>query len=162
MKTLNQIKRISLWAFVVLAFSAGASFAANNIDMSDGAILERIKPVGKVTLSEGSAAAADEATATADGEATDTAASDAGAATGRSGGDIVKAACQMCHVPGVAGAPKIGDNAAWSARAEKGMDGMMQIAISGLNAMPPRGSCADCSDDELKAAIEHMLSQSGL
>jgi cytochrome c5 len=31
-----------------------------------------------------------------------------------------------------------------------------QNAINGINAMPPRGTCADCSDDEIKAAIEHM------
>ncbi|MGB5729137.1 MAG: c-type cytochrome [Thiogranum sp.] len=38
---------------------------------------------------------------------------------------------------------------------------MLATAVSGLNAMPPKGTCADCSDEELKAAIEYMLSQSG-
>lgn len=153
MNTLNQVKRISVWAFVVLVTFAGASFAAKSVSMSDEAILERIKPVGKVTLSEGAAAPAADSAST-DGEAA--------AGASRSGSDIVKSTCQNCHLAGVAGAPKIGDNAAWSARAEKGIDGMLQIAISGKNAMPPRGTCGDCSDDELKLAIEHMLSQSGL
>jgi cytochrome c5 len=150
-KTLNQVNRIALWAFVVLVTFAGASFAAKSVSMSDEAILDRIKPVGMVTVSQGGGAAADASAAT-----------DATSGGARSGADIVKASCQACHMVGVAGAPKIGNSAEWGARAEKGIDGMLQISISGKNAMPPRGTCGDCSDDELKLAIEHMLKESGL
>mgnify|MGYP002064141195 CR=1 FL=1 len=72
------------------------------------------------------------------------------------------AACAACHASGVAGAPKFGDQGAWGARASKGVDALLSSVINGLNAMPPKGTCATCSDAELKAAIEHMLSQSGL
>src|SRR3546814_4276508 len=65
--------------------------------------------------------------------------------------------CTGCHAAGVLGAPKDGDKAAWGARlkAAGGVDGMLKIAIHGLNAMPPRGGDASLSDDELKGAIEH-------
>ena len=66
------------------------------------------------------------------------------------------------HVSGVDGAQKLEDKAAWEPRAAKGIDGLLTTANSGLNAMPPKGTCADCSDDELKGAIEYMLSQAGL
>ena len=69
--------------------------------------------------------------------------------------------CFACHNTGVAGAPKLGDKAAWEPRIASGMDAMLAIAVKGKGAMPPKGTCADCSDEELKAAIEYMLSQSG-
>jgi cytochrome c5 len=52
----------------------------------------------------------------------------------------------------------IGDTAAWKARADKegGIDGILATAIAGINAMPPKGTCADCSDDELRDAIVKM------
>jgi cytochrome c5 len=74
---------------------------------------------------------------------------------------VYNASCLACHSTGVAGAPKVGDQASWAPRAAKGLDSLLATAVSGLNAMPPKGTCADCSDEELKAAIEYMLSQSG-
>jgi len=64
--------------------------------------------------------------------------------------------CFACHFSGAAGAPKTGDAAAWQPRLEKGMDTLVQSVKTGLNAMPPTGSCADCTDDEYKALIEYM------
>ena len=80
--------------------------------------------------------------------------------TGRSGAEIYGKACFMCHASGMAGAPKVGDAAAWAPRAAMGMDAMMKNAIDGLNAMPPRGTCGNCSDDELRVVIQYMLDQS--
>jgi predicted CxxxxCH...CXXCH cytochrome family protein len=74
---------------------------------------------------------------------------------------VYNASCLACHTTGAAGAPKLGDSPAWGARAAKGMDTLLSNAINGINAMPPKGTCAACSDDELKAAIEYILSQSG-
>ncbi|MGD2074858.1 MAG: c-type cytochrome [Gammaproteobacteria bacterium] len=113
-------------------------------------IEENIRPVGKVNV--GSAPAAAPAPA----------ADSAAAAAQRSGEDVYTAACMACHASGVAGAPKVGDDAAWAARADKGMDALLNSAVNGLNAMPPKGTCGDCSDEELKAAIEYILGQSGL
>ena len=71
-----------------------------------------------------------------------------------------QATCQACHVSGAAGAPKLGDKAAWAPRIATGIDAMLAVAIKGKGAMPPKGACAACTDDDLKAAIEYMVSQS--
>ncbi len=39
----------------------------------------------------------------------------------------------------------------------KGFDTVWQNAINGIGAMPPMGTCGDCSNDDIKAAIEHMI-----
>ena len=67
--------------------------------------------------------------------------------------------CQACHNAGLANAPKLGDKAAWEPRIALGMDALLASAIKGKNAMPPKGTCMSCSDDEMKAAIEYMVSQ---
>ncbi len=64
--------------------------------------------------------------------------------------------CAVCHAVGAAGAPKTGDVAQWAPRLEKGMDVLVSSADKGLNAMPPKGMCFDCSADEFKALIEYM------
>jgi len=68
--------------------------------------------------------------------------------------------CQACHSTGAAGAPKLGDKEAWAPRIATGMDAMLAVAIKGKNAMPPRGACAACTDEDLKETIEYMVSQS--
>ena len=64
--------------------------------------------------------------------------------------------CQVCHANGAANAPKTGDAAAWEPRLAKGMDALVQSVANGLNAMPPKGMCFDCSDEDYKALIEYM------
>ena len=64
--------------------------------------------------------------------------------------------CAVCHASGAANAPKTGDAAAWEPRLAKGMDVMVQSVANGLNAMPPKGMCFDCSDEDYKALIEFM------
>lgn len=64
--------------------------------------------------------------------------------------------CSICHTSGVAGAPKSGDVAAWAPVLEKGMDTLVVSVEKGLNAMPPKGLCFDCSADDFKALIEYM------
>jgi cytochrome c5 len=54
-------------------------------------------------------------------------------------------------------APKTGNKADWAPRVKRGIVDLVKVAISGTGAMPPKGTCMDCSDDELKAAIEHMI-----
>lgn len=72
--------------------------------------------------------------------------------------DKYKASCAVCHDAGVAGAPKTGDAAAWAPRMEKGMDALVASVNNGLNAMPPKGMCFDCTDEEYKALITYMAS----
>ena len=82
----------------------------------------------------------------------------AAAGAARSADDIIARHCTACHTTGLLGAPKIGDTAAWKERADHqgGLDGILAAAINGINAMPPKGTCGDCSDDELRAAIQKM------
>ena len=66
--------------------------------------------------------------------------------------------CIVCHENGVAGAPKIGDTSDWKTRQEKkDLDALTASAINGLNAMPAKGTCQTCTDDEIKAAIDYMM-----
>lgn len=75
----------------------------------------------------------------------------------RTGKEIVDAQCVKCHGTGVGGAPKIGDRAAWTQRAQQGLDVVVRSAIHGHGAMPPRGGMPDLSDAEFKSAVVYML-----
>ena len=66
-------------------------------------------------------------------------------------------ACQVCHAGGVAGAPKLGDKAAWAPRLAQGIDGLTTSAIKGKNAMPPRGGSA-APDADIKTVVVYMVS----
>jgi cytochrome c5 len=48
----------------------------------------------------------------------------------------------------------------WESRLEKGLDSIIQNAINGINTMPAKGLCFDCSDDELGAIVEYMINSS--
>jgi cytochrome c5 len=90
------------------------------------------------------------------------AAQDAAPRAARSGSDIYAATCTACHGTGAAGAPKTGDKAAWAPRAAQGMDTLMQHTLNGFNAMPPKGTCADCTDEELSNAVQYLLKEAGV
>ena len=79
----------------------------------------------------------------------------------RSGQAIYEKHCSVCHATGVAGAPKFGDAEAWKKHmAEGGIDHMVEVAKKGEGAMPPMGTCTDCSMDELEAAVRYMVDNS--
>ncbi|MGB0895301.1 MAG: c-type cytochrome [Parashewanella sp.] len=65
-------------------------------------------------------------------------------------------ACHVCHSIGLAGAPKVHDTAAWAPRLKLGMDALIKVVHTGKGAMPPKGTCMDCTDADFKAAIEFM------
>ncbi len=64
--------------------------------------------------------------------------------------------CAVCHDYGAAGAPKTGDAAAWEPRLGKGMEQLVKSVENGLNAMPPKGMCFDCSAEDYQLLIEYM------
>jgi cytochrome c5 len=76
----------------------------------------------------------------------------------RSGEEIVKARCIVCHGTGVGGAPKIGDRSAWIPRLKQGLDSLVRSAIHGHGGMPPRGGMADLTDAEVRNAVIYMFS----
>ena len=66
--------------------------------------------------------------------------------------------CFACHSTGLSGAPLPGDAEAWAPRMEKGRDEIIEIMNRGLNAMPPKGLCMTCSDDQLWELSQYMVS----
>ena len=105
------------------------------------------------------APAAAEPAAPAAAEAVVAAAAPAAAATtvaAGAGEALYKQACAVCHVAGVAGAPKFGDKAAWAARVGAGVDGLTASVIKGKGAMPPKGG-STASDADIQAAVAFML-----
>ncbi|MGE1081790.1 c-type cytochrome [Pseudomonas shirazensis] len=137
---MNQIKKMLAIPAAVFALWAVTANAATNDD-----IAKRLAPVGQVCV-QGQECKGMAVAAVASG----------GAA--KSADDVIAKHCNACHATGLLNAPKIGDTAAWKERADHqgGLDGILAKAITGVNAMPPKGTCADCSDDELKAAIQKM------
>jgi len=123
-------------------------------------ILENIKPVGDVYIageSEPEEAVSEAAAAEPDAAMT----ADAGeVAAPKSGEQVYSSNCLSCHGTGVAGAPKLGDVPAWVPRIAAGMESLLANVTNGLNAMPPKGLCMSCSDEELQAAVEYMVSKS--
>lgn len=74
--------------------------------------------------------------------------------------DVYNKYCFACHTTGVSGAPVLGDVVAWQERNSKGLQALYTSTIDGLGiAMPPRGTCASCSDDELRATVDYLLEQ---
>lgn len=127
-------------AFLAVLVASCSIIAASFAQESNSDLVDRIKPVGKVSIA--GAAPAGEAVA----------------AGPRSGKDIYNGACTACHAIGVLGAPKTQVAADWQPRLdEKGFDQVWKNAINGINAMPAMGTCGDCSEDDIKAAIEYMI-----
>lgn len=130
---MKQLKALLVAAATLMMAQAYAA-----TDAQADKIVERIKPVGQVCVGADCGGAA------------------VAAAEPRSGEEIFNSACTACHGSGLLGAPKKGDKAAWDERLAKGLDATLQNAINGIRSMPPKGTCANCSDDELLGAIKFM------
>lgn len=85
----------------------------------------------------------------------------AAAAGGGEGKDVFDKACVACHGSGVAGAPKVGDAAAWGPRIKGGVANLYQSALKGKNAMPAKGGNPGLSDAQVKSAVDYMVAQAG-
>ena len=76
------------------------------------------------------------------------------------GEQIYRKACAFCHDKGVAGAPKIGDAAAWSPRLAQGMDTLYTVSLRGKGAMPAKGGNPSLADADVKAAVDYLVAKS--
>lgn len=112
--------------------------------MADEDVIERIEPVAQVYVGE---APVVEVAAAEPAAAVDTA----------GGGQVVTQVCALCHSTGMMSSPKLGSADDWAPRIEKGVDVLYANAINGFNMMPARGGRPDLSDDDVKAAVDHML-----
>lgn len=75
-----------------------------------------------------------------------------------SGQAIYEQHCSVCHQDGVAGAPKFRDPSDWKTRLQnQTLEALTSTAIKGLNAMPAKGTCQECTDTEIKDAIKFMV-----
>jgi cytochrome c5 len=147
-KTPKQLVTVLLLAFVVpivlivllsqLATS-GRIFDKDSPAMSSQEIAKRIKPVAEVSA-EGAGP---------------------GAKALRTGEQIYRSVCTACHSTGVAKAPKFGDKGDWAHRLHEGQKALVQVALKGEGAMPPRGGAADLTDVEVERAVVYMANAAG-
>ncbi|HLR78634.1 MAG TPA: c-type cytochrome [Burkholderiaceae bacterium] len=149
-KTPRQLVTVIILAFLipiigilllVKLVAVTSPMGAGSRAQSSESIAERIQPVAGFKL----VAAADEG----------------GEDAARTGEQVYELTCATCHATGVAGAPTMGDNAAWAPLIESGFDEMVRIAIEGKGAMPPRGGNPALSDLEIARAVAFMANNSG-
>ena len=147
-KTPKQLITVIALAFLVpiLLIVLLSQFVANirSVDMnsaamSPDAVAKRLKPVGNLTFAD------------AGGDA---------AKAPKSGEEVYKSVCTACHSSGAAGAPKLGDKSDWAPRLKAGQKTLLNSALKGKGAMPPRGG-ADSSDLEVERAVVYMANQAG-
>lgn len=123
---------------IMTARMVSASDEVATDPMVEAATIERIRPFGAVNVGKVPVVVA--SSSGADGKGTYT------------------SACFACHGTGAAGAPKLGDKAAWKNRIAQGMSTLFKNAINGTSkGMPPKGGNASLSDSAVKAAVEYMV-----
>lgn len=76
------------------------------------------------------------------------------------GEQIYNNTCIACHMTGHFGAPKVGNQQEWKPRLEKGLEVLLNNSLKGLNSMPPKGGNSRLSDEEIKAAVAFMMTES--
>jgi cytochrome c5 len=132
-------------ANLIGAFGSSDEKSTAQIKMAE----QRIQPVGKVNLKSGPAQAVTVAVA---------AATDTAAAPQDTGSRVYSSTCHVCHAAGVAGAPMVGDKAAWKPRIAQGIQALYASGLNGKGPlMLPKGGNPALSDAEVKAAVDYMV-----
>jgi cytochrome c5 len=132
----------------------GSRSLKDDPSMSPAAVAKRIAPVASVDIDPNAPAPAP---AAAPVKVAAVAAPPPAAKGADAGGKATyDATCSACHGAGVAGAPKLGDKAAWAPRLKTGKDALVAAVIKGKGAMPPKGGNTGLSDDAVKAAVDYM------
>lgn len=154
---------VGLYLLVQLAEHAYASRSHKGDPvMSDAAVKKRIEPVAQLSVDPNapvaSAAAPAAAAPVVAVAAVPPAAAPAKAAARGAGKSTYDSVCHVCHGAGVAGAPKLGDKAAWAPRIKQGVAQLHANAIKGKAAMPPKGGNPSLSDADVSAAVDYMVS----
>jgi cytochrome c5 len=136
-----------------MANAAGAKFPEPQRPAASATAAASAPASGAAVASAAPAPAAPAAAATTVATAAPAAAAPAAANAGEA---LFKQTCVTCHGTGLAGAPKFGDKAAWAPRIAQGVPTLVQHAIQGKNAMPPRGG-SSASDAEIQATVQYMV-----
>ncbi|RDU98426.1 c-type cytochrome [Trinickia dinghuensis] len=133
---------IPIVVIILLAYYVNQSIrtGAGTEGLADSTVAQRIAPIAKVDVHDANAPH-----------------------VFKTGEEVFKAVCTTCHTPGAAGAPKFGNNADWAPRIAQGYDTLVQTALHGKGAMPPRGGTSpdDYSDFEIARAVVYMADHSG-
>lgn len=125
------------WVVMTLLLVVSLVINADENTTEQG-IKQRIQPVGKVHVQEESVKAS--------------------TPKETQGQKIYERYCMACHRDGLVGAPKIQDEQSWKSRlSDKTLEDLVSSATKGLNAMPAKGTCYECNEDDIKSAIEYML-----
>lgn len=135
-----------VWAIAMIfigfkALNSTSGDSSNSETMVENSVLERIKPVGEVRI--------DTSTQVASAEIVETAV--------RSGEEIYNSKCAGCHTSGVMGAPKYASLEDWAPRVDLGLEKLTLSAIAGKGGMPAKGTCMDCTDNDIKITVQYML-----
>jgi cytochrome c5 len=129
-------------ALIVLLSQLVTGIMPSGSSDADTKVLTRIQPFGQVTLADASTPSGNQ-----------------------SGEQVYQAVCKTCHESGLAGAPKVGDKAAWAPAIKKGYETLVQHAINGFQSpgkvMPAKGGNSDLADVEVQRAVVFMANQSG-
>ena len=146
-KTPKQLIAVVILAFVVpiavivllvKLVASGSKVGAGSDALGAEAIASRIRPVAEFSLVDANAPK-----------------------VFKTGQQVYDSTCSACHTAGVAGAPRIGDEAAWAPYVKAGYEEMVKNAIHGINAMPPKGGNPSLADFEVARAVVHIANQSG-
>jgi cytochrome c5 len=129
---------------IMIATLTASTVFAETLSYEDE-VAERLRPAGNVCIQ---GIVCETATAAAVVEDTGP----------KSGDQVYTTACAACHSIGLLDSPKFGSVDDWAPRRAQGTDTLYSHALNGFNNMPAKGGNASLSDDEVKAAVDHMLS----
>lgn len=129
---------IAIIILLVNMVASGSKVGAGSDTLSTEAVTKRIAPVAGFALVDANAPK-----------------------VFKTGEQVFQAVCTACHTAGVAGAPKVGDNAAWAPFIQSGFDAMMNVALHGKGGMPAKGGNPTLSDFEVARAVVYMANKSG-
>ncbi len=120
---------------------------------------ERIEPVGKVALADGTVFISSAVAPVVKEVVEEVAAVEPEpvAQVVMDGEAVYNTACMTCHATGLAGAPPYGDKGAWEQRIAKGIDVLYEHSIKGFQAMPPKGGFMHIPDDQINLAVDYMV-----
>lgn len=145
-KTPKQLAWAVFFAFVIpiIAIIMLANYVTTDSKPAAGtealeamAVAARIQPIGGIEIKDAS-----------------------GPVVLKTGEQVFQAQCAACHATGAAGAPKLGDTAAWGPRVGQGFNLLVEHALKGKGAMAPQGG-GDFSDFEISRAVVYLANQGG-
>jgi cytochrome c5 len=135
-----------VWAIAMIfigfkALNSTSGDSSHSVTIVENSVLERIKPVGEVRIDTSTQVASAEIVKTAE----------------RSAEEIYNSKCAGCHTSGVMGAPMYASLEDWAPRVDLGLEKLTLSAIAGKGGMPAKGTCMDCTDNDIKITVQYML-----